>query len=118
MFNNIKQFFKRSIVPPPLKEPSLQDKVFQRVMDDLRKYPAQEWKRVRMTIDQWEHPNVPYIIRRESHRYMEPVDVPYDFLTANQQMRLAALWNKQQSNFDTRVEQEQFNKFLTNTGLN
>lgn len=120
MITAIKNFFKRKTIIDTPKEPSLSEKIFTRVLDDLTRNPSYEWKETRSIGDNervWEHPNVAYTLKINHYRSIEPSDVPYGILDDWQRLTIARLWNSQISDRDMQISNEKFDNFLTKTGL-
>lgn len=116
MFNILKKLFKCSSVEDLPKEPSLSDKIYQRVTDDLKKYPSYEWTRFRGE-SSYTHPLVLYRMVHHSYPFMEPEDVPYGVLDNIHQKLIGQLWYSQIRDKEMEGEKEKFDQFLTKTGL-
>ena len=116
MLNTLKKLFKRASVEDLPKEPSLSDKIYQRVIDDLKKYPSHEWKRVRGKLS-YGHPSVVYELVQHNWSYMEPENVPYGVLDDIHQKLIGQLWDAQIRDKEMEGEKEKFDQFLNKTGL-
>lgn len=117
MLKRIKDFFKKAVVTELPKEPSLSDKIFQRVTDDLLQYPAHEWKNTRCTRDTWEHPHVPYVLEEQHYLSMEIENIPYGVLDTIHKSKIMKLWRSQLQAYQDKLEKEKFDDFLNKTGL-
>ena len=119
MFTFIKKILKRPTVDELPKEQSLGDKIYQRVIDDLKKYPAPEWKHPHLldSNDRWVHPYIPYKLKELHYNSMEPEDVPFDLLDGCYKHNIMKLWRSQLQAHQDTLEKEKFDKFLADTGL-